>query len=91
MCSERASYQKRFAFAAAYYLSYLFRTINALISESLIRDFGLDAVATRERYAGNEPHWRVQMVKIILPMVVAAVIAFAGGVWTHATQSRKVG
>jgi MFS family permease len=30
-------------FAAAYYLSYLFRTINALISDRLVHDFGLDA------------------------------------------------
>nr|WP_309144731.1 MFS transporter [Bradyrhizobium sp. CCGB12] len=30
-------------FAAGYYLSYLFRTINSLISESLSADLGLDA------------------------------------------------
>ena len=30
-------------FAAGYYISYFFRTINALISGNLIKDFGLDA------------------------------------------------
>jgi hypothetical protein len=30
-------------FVAAYYLSYLFRTINALISDRLVHDFGLGA------------------------------------------------